>query len=135
MESKVLRNGFPTPFEKEGKIALALTPLLFICSKHVCPSSLSLSLSLSGCNQKKERATGFSPAARALETSTSDSTLRSPPSDSGAVPRLQEKLGVVPFHQTRQYQIVMGRGGRPILLREEVEGLQDCLACATKTSQ
>ena len=39
-----LRNGFPTPFEKEGKIALARTPLLFICSEHVCPSSLSLSL-------------------------------------------------------------------------------------------
>ena len=36
------RNGFPTPFEKEGKIALARTPLLFICSTHVCPSSLSL---------------------------------------------------------------------------------------------
>ena len=42
-----LRNGFPTPFEKEGKIALARTPLLFICSKHVCPSSLSLSGCLS----------------------------------------------------------------------------------------
>ena len=38
----MLRNGFPTPFEKEGKIARTLTPLLFICFKHVCPSSLSL---------------------------------------------------------------------------------------------
>ena len=43
MESKVLRNGFPTPFEKEGNIALALRHY-FLSTPHVCVVSLSLSL-------------------------------------------------------------------------------------------
>ena len=90
MESKLLRNCFPTPFEKEGKIALTLRQY-FLSTLHVCV----VSLSLSGCLSWQTRSALLSSSSLVIkqqkhaDVGSGENELR----ESEIRPRGQSKVG------------------------------------------